>query len=70
MAEGVVPGGVLIRKRALETPARQIAANSGVDGGVVVERMINPGQLLAAGTTPTTTRRTDPAIPPRQGGQV
>jgi chaperonin GroEL len=26
-------------KRALETPTRQIAANSGVDGGVVVERM-------------------------------
>jgi len=26
-------------KRALETPARQIAANSGADGGVVVDRM-------------------------------
>jgi chaperonin GroEL len=26
-------------KRALETPTRQIAENSGVDGGVVVDRM-------------------------------
>jgi len=26
-------------RRALETPARQIAANSGADSGVVVERM-------------------------------
>jgi chaperonin GroEL len=26
-------------KRALETPTRQIAENSGADGGVVVERM-------------------------------
>jgi chaperonin GroEL len=31
--------GVLILKRALEAPARQIAENSAVDGGVVVERM-------------------------------
>ena len=31
--------GVQILRRALETPARQIAENSGVDGGVVVERM-------------------------------
>ncbi len=31
--------GVQILKRALETPARQIAENSAVDGGVVVERM-------------------------------
>jgi chaperonin GroEL len=31
--------GVRILRHALETPARQIAANSGVDGGVVVERM-------------------------------
>jgi chaperonin GroEL len=28
-----------ILRRALEAPVRQIAANSGVDGGVVVERM-------------------------------
>jgi chaperonin GroEL len=33
--------GVLILKRALETPTRQIAENSGVDGGVVVDRMRN-----------------------------
>jgi chaperonin GroEL len=31
--------GVLILKRALETPARQIAENSAIDGGVVIERM-------------------------------
>ena len=31
--------GVRILKRALETPARQIATNSGVDGGVVVEKL-------------------------------
>jgi len=31
--------GVLILRRALETPTRQIAANSGVDAGVVVDRM-------------------------------
>jgi len=33
--------GVLMLKRALETPTRQIAENSGVDGGVVVDRMRN-----------------------------
>jgi chaperonin GroEL len=31
--------GLLILKRALEAPARQIAENSAVDGGVVVDRM-------------------------------
>ena len=31
--------GVLVLKRALETPARQIAENSGVDDGVVVDRL-------------------------------
>jgi chaperonin GroEL len=31
--------GVRILMRALEAPARQIAANSGIDGGVVVEKM-------------------------------
>ena len=31
--------GLLILKRALETPTRQIAENSGFDGGVVVDRM-------------------------------
>ena len=31
--------GVLILRRALEAPTRQIAENSGVDGGVVVDRM-------------------------------
>jgi chaperonin GroEL len=33
--------GLVILKRALETPARQIAENSGVDGGVVVDRMMS-----------------------------
>jgi chaperonin GroEL len=37
--EGDERTGVLILKRALETPARQIAANAGVDGGVVVDRL-------------------------------
>ena len=32
--------GVQILRRALETPARQIAENSAVDGGVVVARML------------------------------
>jgi chaperonin GroEL len=31
--------GVLMLRRALETPTRQIAENSGFDGGVVVDRM-------------------------------
>jgi chaperonin GroEL len=31
--------GALMLKRALEVPTRQIAENSGVDGGVVVDRM-------------------------------
>ena len=31
--------GALILKRALEAPTRQIAENSTVDGGVVVDRM-------------------------------
>ena len=33
--------GLLILKRAMETPTRQIAENSGVDGGVVVDRMMS-----------------------------
>jgi chaperonin GroEL len=37
--EGDERTGVLILRRALEVPARQIAANSDVDGGVVVEKM-------------------------------
>ena len=32
--------GALILRRALETPTRQIAENSGVDGGVVIDRML------------------------------
>jgi chaperonin GroEL len=37
--EGDERAGVHILRRALEAPARQIAENSGVDGGVVVDRM-------------------------------
>ncbi|HVJ34484.1 MAG TPA: chaperonin GroEL [Terriglobia bacterium] len=38
--EGDEKTGIQILKRALEAPARQIAENSAVDGGVVVARMI------------------------------
>ena len=37
--QGDERAGALILRRALEAPARQIAENSGVDGGVVVEKM-------------------------------
>jgi chaperonin GroEL len=37
--EGDERTGMLILRRALEAPTRQIAENSGVDGGVVVEKM-------------------------------
>jgi chaperonin GroEL len=39
--EGDERTGALILKRALETPTRQIAENSAVDGGVVVARMLS-----------------------------
>ena len=39
--EGDERTGVQILKRALETPTRQIAENSAVDGGVVVARMLD-----------------------------
>ena len=38
-ADGDERSGALILRRALEVPTRQIAENSGVDGGVVVEKM-------------------------------
>ena len=38
-AQGDERTGLAILKRSLEAPARQIAENSAVDGGVVVERM-------------------------------
>ncbi len=38
--EGDERTGVAVLKRALESPARQIAENSSVDGGVVVNRMM------------------------------
>ena len=39
--EGDERTGIQILRRALEAPTRQLAENSGVDGGVVVERMRN-----------------------------
>ncbi|HKK45776.1 MAG TPA: TCP-1/cpn60 chaperonin family protein, partial [Balneolaceae bacterium] len=39
-AESDEKTGILILRRALEAPARQIAENSGADGGVIVEKMI------------------------------
>jgi chaperonin GroEL len=39
-SEGDERTGVQILKRALESPSRQIAENSAVDGGVVVARML------------------------------
>ena len=39
--EGDERTGVQILKRALEAPTRQIAENSAVDGGVVVDRMLS-----------------------------
>jgi chaperonin GroEL len=38
-ASGDERTGILVLRRALETPTRQIADNSAVDGGVVVEKM-------------------------------
>ena len=38
--EGDERSGIQILKRALESPARQIAENSGVDAGVVVDKML------------------------------
>jgi chaperonin GroEL len=40
LCEGDEKTGIQILKRALEAPARQIAANSAVDGGVVVARRL------------------------------
>ena len=40
LCEGDERTGVQILKRALEAPVRQIAENSAVDGGVVVQKMI------------------------------
>lgn len=40
-AEGDECTGLRILRRALEAPARQIAENSGADGGVVVDKMRN-----------------------------
>jgi chaperonin GroEL len=39
-ASGDERAGMLILRRALEAPTRQIAENSGVDAGVVVDRML------------------------------
>jgi chaperonin GroEL len=44
--EGDERTGVQIMKRALDSPARQIAVNSAVDGGVVVNRMAEAAGAL------------------------
>jgi chaperonin GroEL len=44
--EGDERTGVLILRRALEVPTRQIAENSAVDGGVVVARMLESDGAL------------------------
>ena len=41
-----------ILRRALEAPARQIAENSAVDGGVVVARMLGRRRQRSASTPP------------------
>jgi len=45
-AEGDERTGLLILRRALEAPARQIAENSGFDAGVVIQRMRGGGGTL------------------------
>lgn len=42
-ADGDERTGLLILRRAMESPARQIAENSSADGGVVVSRMREAG---------------------------
>ena len=46
--EGDERTGVQILKRCLETPVRQIAENSAVDGGVVVSKMIEAVEASAS----------------------
>ena len=50
-AEGDERTGVQILKRALEAPARQIAENSAVDGGVVVVRMLEGSGNIGFGAS-------------------
>ena len=44
-SEGDYRTGVLIVKRALEEPLRQIAANAGVEGSVIVERILKEDKV-------------------------
>jgi chaperonin GroEL len=44
--EGDERAGIRLLRRALEAPARQIAENSGADGGVVLDRMRTSGANL------------------------
>jgi chaperonin GroEL len=46
LCEGDERAGLAILRRALEVPARQIAENSAVDGGVVVNRMREGGGAM------------------------
>ena len=63
----VKTGRAIVRK-ALEEPMRQIAVNAGYEGGVVVERVREPGRPQRASTprrasTRTCWRRASPTRP-------
>ena len=47
--EGDEKTGVKIVLKALEEPVRQIAANAGFDGGVVVDKIMSSGKMVSAG---------------------
>ncbi len=44
-AEGDEKTGIKIVRRALEEPVRQIAANSGLEGSVIIDKIINSGKV-------------------------
>ena len=45
MTEGDERTGVRIVLKALEAPVRQIAANAGLDGAVIVDKIVNSGKI-------------------------
>ena len=45
--------GVQLVAKALEAPIRQIAANAGIDGSVVLEKVQAPPARTATASTPT-----------------
>ncbi len=68
-AEGDVRVGVNIVRRALEEPARQIAANAGEEGSVIVKQLLstngNSGYNAATGQVSRTWSRPASSIRPR-----